>query len=435
MVAPLFKHARRHPRLLALTLALCVASPFALSGFAESKIEGPIEGAEIAEPIAPFLLLDAALAGSRIVAVGERGYVLLSDDAGRTWRPVRTPLQATLTAVYFADDKSGWAVGHDAVILHTEDGGESWRIQDYAPDLQSPLLDVWFADAKQGLAIGAYGLFLETWDGGETWSSRQISEDDAHHNAIVEAVDGRLYIAGEYGRILRSSDRGETWRALASPYEASFFGILAPPDGTLLVFGLRGRAYRSEDGGTTWGTVVTEALGAGVPVIVADLVGSHPDVINDMRIGSVVKAKSVTIESGMRFASSASTFFDHRGFGMIPNMAPPSSHNSPPSNSVIRMSPTDTRRGFFVGPNPICVISACYSCRTDLPQTGPIAFSGSSDGLSMGPPIVIIRPGGTRGVAWKSCFQTHQDRLRYRGTECCLPKNWPTGRTRSNIAT
>ena len=257
MVAPLFKHARRHPRLLAFSLALCAASLFALSGFAESKIEGPIEGAEIVEPLAPFLVLDAALAGSRIVAVGERGHVLLSDDAGGTWRPVRTPLQATLTAVYFTDQKSGWAVGHDAVIVHTGDGGESWRIQNYAPDLESPLLDVWFADPMQGLAIGAYGLFLETRDGGETWSSRQIGEDDAHHNAIVEAVDGRLYIAGEFGRILRSSDRGETWTALASPYEASFFGILAPPDGALLVFGLRGRAYRSEDGGTTWRKVVT----------------------------------------------------------------------------------------------------------------------------------------------------------------------------------
>ncbi len=43
-----------------------------------------------------------------------------------------------------------------------------------------------------------------------------------------------------------------------------------------------------------WGTVVIEALGAGVPIIVTDLVGSHADVINDPRIGSVVKSKRVT---------------------------------------------------------------------------------------------------------------------------------------------
>ena len=35
-------------------------------------------------------LLDVASAGQRLVAVGERGHVLLSDDQGKTWRQART---------------------------------------------------------------------------------------------------------------------------------------------------------------------------------------------------------------------------------------------------------------------------------------------------------------------------------------------------------
>ena len=66
-------------------------------------------------------------AGSSIVAVGEYGNVVLSDDDGKTWRQAKSvPTQVTFTAVAFVDDKNGWAVGHDTVILHTSDAGETW---------------------------------------------------------------------------------------------------------------------------------------------------------------------------------------------------------------------------------------------------------------------------------------------------------------------
>ena len=37
-------------------------------------------------------------AGQRLVAVGERGLVLLSDDAGKHWRQAQVPVSVTLTA-------------------------------------------------------------------------------------------------------------------------------------------------------------------------------------------------------------------------------------------------------------------------------------------------------------------------------------------------
>ena len=63
------------------------------------------------------LLLDATHAGKRLVVVGDRGHILFSDDQGRTWTQARVPTRQLLTAVFFLDDKRGWAVGHDALVV------------------------------------------------------------------------------------------------------------------------------------------------------------------------------------------------------------------------------------------------------------------------------------------------------------------------------
>ena len=205
-----------------------------------------------------LLVLDAARAGQRIVAVGERGHIVLSDDDGGSWRQVTSPTQATLTALYFFGEKTGWAVGHDSVILKSDDGGSSWRQVYHAPDEQKPLLDVWFGDELNGYAMGAYGLFMETSNGGVSWRQRKIFDGDTHINAFSGAsarTGSKLFIAGEAGTLLRSDDAGKTWQPLASPYKGSFFGILSLSDDSLLAFGLRGNVFRSNDAGATWNAV------------------------------------------------------------------------------------------------------------------------------------------------------------------------------------
>ena len=198
------------------------------------------------------LLLDGCRAGDRIITVGERGHILFSDDDGKSWCQVDVPTQATLTGVYFHNDRLGWAVGHDAVILRTQDGGENWLKVHDAPEEERPLLDVLFLDEKSGFAVGAYGFFLVSRDGGASWSSKPISQDDFHLNQITLSRDGKLYMAAEAGNIYSSVDQGNTWQALASPYHGSFFGVLPVQDEILLVFGLRGSLFRSQDGGKTW---------------------------------------------------------------------------------------------------------------------------------------------------------------------------------------
>jgi photosystem II stability/assembly factor-like uncharacterized protein len=149
-----------------------------------------------------------------------------------------------------------WSVGHDAVIIHSPDGGETWTRQHVA-DGDPPLLDVWFGDARRGLAVGAYGLALATTDGGRRWRKVTIDPEEGHLNAIAAARDGTLWIAAENGAVFRSGDRGATWQRVPTPYVGSLFGALALRDGAVLVFGLRGHVFRSDGGEGGWMHVET----------------------------------------------------------------------------------------------------------------------------------------------------------------------------------
>ncbi len=217
--------------------------------------------AEPAIPHSPLasrsLLLDADTAGSRLVVVGERGHILTSVDDGVNWRLAQAPVRVLLTAVHMHDTQTGWAVGHDAVILRTGDGGASWQIVHHAPEEERPLLDVWFRDEHTGFAVGAYGYFLATEDGGDTWTSRTISEDDFHLNALLPVTPHQLLIAAEAGVIYRSGDGGDSWQELPSPYTGSWFGALALKGGELLLLGIRGHLFRSMDDGENWTQIPT----------------------------------------------------------------------------------------------------------------------------------------------------------------------------------
>jgi len=257
------------------------------------------------------LLIDLAYAGNRVVAVGERGDIVLSDDQGKSWEQADVPVSVLLNSVNFVNAQQGWAVGHSGVILHTSNGGKNWVKQfdgnqankmiitqsenqikklkselaaapedekdDIAYEVEEavfaledakadadvgaskPLLDVLFSSSSEGFVVGAYGFFFKTVDGGLTWSNygdRIENPDRFHLNTIALVQDGTLLIAGEAGVIFRSVDKGETWESIESPYEGSFFGLSATKEeGGALIFGLRGNIFRTDDSGKTWNTV------------------------------------------------------------------------------------------------------------------------------------------------------------------------------------
>lgn len=227
------------------------AAPAAEGGEAAEAPAAPVKprAAEIMPLTAKGLLLDVTHTGERFVAVGDRGGVILSAD-GQTWEQVPVPVRAALTAVTFADPQHGWAVGHDAAIVATADGGKTWSLQNFQPELEKPLLDVLFLDASHGFAVGAYGLLLGTENGGQNWaevSADSIRADEVHFNALTKLGNGNLFIAGESGMLAVSGDQGKTWKKLTSPYDSSYFGVLPVGDKGALIYGLRGNAFLAQD--------------------------------------------------------------------------------------------------------------------------------------------------------------------------------------------
>lgn len=264
---------------LAVALGIVAASSWSAAGAQVNPNVMPVTGPLSKQTMSRLLLTDAARIGNRIVAVGDRGYIVYSDSNGESWERAETPANVPLlNAVFFTDAKTGWAVGHDAVILKSTDEGKKWTQVFSAPNDQRPLMDILFTDANTGFAVGAYGLFYETTDGGKTWTARKLIEapkkapapapkkgkdgkaadldiddggkggdEDRHLNAIVKIGDNRLFIVGEAGMLLKSDDSGKNWSKLNSPYKGSFFGAIQAQDGSVILYGLRGKIFRSTD--------------------------------------------------------------------------------------------------------------------------------------------------------------------------------------------
>ena len=55
--------------------------------------------------------------------------VLHSPDAGRAWHAFPTGQTLPISALTMVDDAQGWAVGALGSILHTADGGQTWRLE------------------------------------------------------------------------------------------------------------------------------------------------------------------------------------------------------------------------------------------------------------------------------------------------------------------
>ena len=251
-------------RTFILTVVLPVAMAMAAGGAAAQEPGLQVAAAEPGSASVRSVMLDVARAGTRIVAVGERGHVLLSDDDGATFRQAAgVPLDLTLTSVSFVDAKQGWAAGHGGVILHTGDGGEHWDIQHRDTAADQPLFSVYFRDREHGWASGLWSLLLATSDGGKTWTRVPLAAPAGQKRAdlnllqVFEGSDRRLFISAEQGTVLSSTDGGATWSYLSTGGAASLWAGTAGEGATNIVAGLRGKIFRSVDGGASWQPVAT----------------------------------------------------------------------------------------------------------------------------------------------------------------------------------
>ncbi|MDR5739384.1 MULTISPECIES: YCF48-related protein [unclassified Caballeronia] len=291
---------RRSVACFALMAAASVASAAGPAASAASKdpFVDPLDAPALPQTrVAGQPAMAVARAGKRLVAAGMRGLIVMSDDEGKTWKQAAVPVRSDLLALSFPSARQGWAVGHDGVVLHSADGGESWTRQidgriaatslpayykariargdtsvqpfldqltlNYRNGASLPLLSVWFRDEQHGLAVGPFGMAIATEDGGNRWEpilDRFDNPQFLHLNGVF-GQGGEIYVAAEQGAVFRLDAASGKFVAVRTGYAGSFFGVTG--DGkALYAFGLRGTIFKSTDHGATWSTASSPLHGA-----------------------------------------------------------------------------------------------------------------------------------------------------------------------------
>lgn len=255
----------------------------------------------------PVPVLSVAKAGDALIAVGPHGVIQRSLDGGQSWVQVPGPVSSDLVQVRFVDDLNGWIVGHDSLVMHSGDAGQTWQVQldgrsllkllndHYQPladqgdeeaakvlsetaiasassatpgILAAPLLDVLFDGHGNGFVVGAFGMLLHSSDNGAHWQPwvDRSDNDRRMHLYGLALHNGVFYVSGEQGLLLRQNLGAERFTRLELPYAGTLFGVTAQDD-LLLVNGLRGNLYASRDDGQHWQKIDTGIRSSLVSVV------------------------------------------------------------------------------------------------------------------------------------------------------------------------
>jgi photosystem II stability/assembly factor-like uncharacterized protein len=142
--------------------------------------------------------------------VGDRGTILASDDAGKTWQARKSgTTNHLLTVVSVGNDV--WAGGYDGILLHSADAGKTWEQQKTPSGLA--IESIYFLDAVHGWAVGWAGTILRTADGGKKWDAIETSAASWSLSGVYFKDLKVGWVVGFQGQLMRSDDGGTTWKA------------------------------------------------------------------------------------------------------------------------------------------------------------------------------------------------------------------------------
>ena len=199
-----------------------------------------------------------------------------------TWGRQSSGTMGWLHAVFFLNQKTGWAVGSKGALLTTVDGGLTWKIQQRPTE--DSLSDVYFSTEQNGWLVCETNIYelktreaprtylLRTDDGGLTWEKVDVNGDDTRTGnvdtrltRVIFARGGRGWVFGEAGTAYTTNDAGKTWKRVQLPTRYLLLGGAFVDNDRGWLVGAGATILQTSDGGDTWHqSRLTDANGARV---------------------------------------------------------------------------------------------------------------------------------------------------------------------------
>ena len=132
------------------------------------------------------------------------------------WKTIQFEDQSNALDVDFIDNKKGFIVDSNRLIMESNDGGETWekRDLDISSEENFRLLDIDFK-GEEGWLIGQPALVMHTLDSGKNWTRLSLGNKLPGQPFLVTTVDnGIAELATTAGAIYQTTDSGESWNAI-----------------------------------------------------------------------------------------------------------------------------------------------------------------------------------------------------------------------------
>src|SRR5262245_37510484 len=137
-------------------------------------------------------------------------------QAQATWETLKVETTASFRGLSVVDDRVVWASGTRGTVVHTTDGGNTWRVDSIPGASTFDLRGIHARNANVAHVAATSGRIWRTTDGGKTWSLRyQATDTTMFLDGIVFVDDRTGFTLGDPmgGRfvMLVTRDGGETW--------------------------------------------------------------------------------------------------------------------------------------------------------------------------------------------------------------------------------